>query len=62
MTRRTRTNCSAQGHTNTAIARRLHISVSAVEKHRNAIFEKLEIGGAGGYSRRVLAILRHLNT
>lgn len=62
MTRGTRTNCLAQGHTNTAIARRLHISVSAVEKHCNAIFEKLEISGAGGYSRRVLAILRHLNT
>ncbi|MFE9292266.1 response regulator [Streptomyces niveus] len=52
----------AQGHTNTAIARRLHISVSAVEKHCNAIFEKLEISGTGGYSRRVLAILRYLST
>lgn len=52
----------AQGHTNTAIARRLHISVSAVEKHCNAIFDKLEISGTGGYSRRVLAILRYLNT
>ncbi|MFE3592287.1 response regulator [Streptomyces niveus] len=52
----------AQGHTNTAVARRLHISVSAVEKHCNAIFEKLEISGTGGYSRRVLAILRYLNT
>ncbi|MGW1017207.1 response regulator [Streptomyces niveus] len=52
----------AQGHTDTAIARRLHISVSAVEKHCNAIFEKLEISGTGGYSRRVLAILRYLNT
>ncbi|MFE3119944.1 response regulator [Streptomyces niveus] len=52
----------AQGHTNTAIARRLHISVSAVEKHCNAIFEKLEISGTDGYSRRVLAILRYLNT
>lgn len=52
----------AQGHTNTAIARRLHISVSAVEKHCNAIFEKPEISGTGGYSRRVLAILRYLNT
>ncbi|AQU68892.1 response regulator transcription factor [Streptomyces niveus] len=52
----------AQGHTNTAIGRRLHISVSAVEKHCNAIFEKLEISGTGGYSRRVLAVLRYLNT
>lgn len=52
----------AQGHTNQAIARRLHISVSAVEKHCNAIFDKLELSGTGGYSRRVLAILRYLNT
>lgn len=52
----------AQGHTNTAIAGRLHISVSAVEKHCNAIFDKLEISGTGGYSRRVLAVLRYLNT
>lgn len=52
----------AQGHTNTAIAGRLHISVSAVEKHCNAIFDKLELSGTGGYSRRVLAILRYLNT
>lgn len=52
----------AQGHTNSAIARRLYISVSAVEKHCNAIFDKLEISGTGGYSRRVLAVLRYLNT
>lgn len=51
----------AQGHTNTAVARRLHISVSAVEKHCNAIFDKLEIRGTVGYSRRVLAVLRYLN-
>ncbi|MFD3522865.1 response regulator [Streptomyces sp. NPDC058653] len=52
----------AQGHTNTAVGRRLHISVSAVEKHCNAIFDKLEIRGTGGYSRRVLAVLRYLNS
>ncbi len=38
----------AQGHTNAAIARRLHISQSAVEKHTNAIFDKLELAGGGG--------------
>ncbi|GAA1170102.1 response regulator transcription factor [Streptomyces hebeiensis] len=52
----------AQGHTNAAIARRLHISQSAVEKHINAIFEKLELSGSSGYSRRVLAVLRYLGT
>ncbi|MDX3849656.1 response regulator transcription factor [Streptomyces sp. AK02-01A] len=52
----------AQGHTNASIAQRLHISQSAVEKHINAIFEKLELTGSTGYSRRVLAVLRYLDT
>jgi DNA-binding NarL/FixJ family response regulator len=50
----------AQGHTNAAIARRIHISLSGVEKHINAIFDKLELTGSEGYSRRVLAVLRYL--
>lgn len=52
----------AQGHTNAAIARRMHISLSGVEKHINAIFDKLELTGGEGYSRRVLAVLRYLGT
>ncbi|WP_081241165.1 response regulator transcription factor [Streptomyces viridosporus] len=52
----------AQGHTNAAIARRLHISQSAVEKHINAIFDKLGLTGGEGYSRRVLAVLRYLGS
>ncbi|MGW7550209.1 response regulator transcription factor, partial [Streptomyces rimosus] len=52
----------AEGHTNTAIADRLHISRSAVEKHTNAIFDKLGLTGTSGYSRRVLAVLRYLGT
>ncbi|MGW0564154.1 response regulator [Streptomyces sp. NPDC003016] len=52
----------AQGHTNAAIATRLHVSQSAVEKHTNAIFDKLELPGNSGYSRRVLAVLRYLGT
>jgi hypothetical protein len=39
---------------------RLRMSVSAVEKHVASILGKLQIDGSGGYSRRVLAILRHL--
>ncbi|CDR10211.1 response regulator [Streptomyces iranensis] len=52
----------AQGHTNAAIAERLYVSRSAVEKHINAIFEKLELPGNAGYSRRVLAVLRYLGS
>ncbi|MEU9607017.1 response regulator transcription factor [Streptomyces sp. NPDC048057] len=50
----------AQGHANGAIAARLYVSQSAVEKHINAIFDKLELTRTGGYSRRVVAVLRHL--
>lgn len=50
----------AQGYTNPAIARRLFVSQSAVEKHVNAIFDKLELGHTPAYSRRVLAVLRYL--
>ncbi|MDX3224750.1 response regulator transcription factor [Streptomyces sp. ME19-01-6] len=52
----------AQGHANTAIAERLHVSRSAVEKHINAIFDKLELPASSGYSRRVLAVLRYLGS
>ncbi|WBC15017.1 response regulator transcription factor [Micromonospora sp. WMMA1998] len=52
----------AQGHTNAAVAARLHVSQSAVEKHVNAIFDKLDLSDATGYSRRVLAILRYLGS
>ncbi|KDN87180.1 response regulator [Kitasatospora cheerisanensis] len=50
----------AEGHTNTAIAARLHLSLSAVEKHLNSLFDKLDLPRTAGYSRRVLAVLRYL--
>ncbi|MFJ5927403.1 response regulator [Kitasatospora sp. NPDC092948] len=50
----------AEGHTNTAIAERLHLSLSAVEKHLNSLFDKLDLPRTAGYSRRVLAVLRYL--
>ncbi|MEU9858123.1 response regulator transcription factor [Streptomyces sp. NPDC047974] len=50
----------AEGYTNTAIARRLHLSLSAVEKHLNAVFDKLELRGTEGHSPRILAVLRYL--
>ncbi|GCD96803.1 response regulator transcription factor [Embleya hyalina] len=54
----------AEGRTNAAVAKALHVSQSAVEKHANAIFDKLDLphGPETGYSRRVLAILRYLGT
>lgn len=51
----------AQGYTNAAVAGRLHVSQSAVEKHVNAVFDKLGLAHVTGYSRRVLAILRYLD-
>jgi DNA-binding NarL/FixJ family response regulator len=40
----------------------LFVSVSAVEKHANAIFDKLGLLAGDGYNRRVLAILRYLES
>ncbi|MGW4028183.1 response regulator [Streptomyces sp. NPDC004838] len=52
----------AQGHANGVIAKRLHVSQSAVEKHINAIFDKLGLTRTAGYSRRVVAVLRYLGS
>jgi len=52
----------AQGHTNAGIAAGLFVSQSAVEKHVNAIFDKLDLFHTTGYSRRVLAVLRYLGS
>ncbi|MFE1907319.1 response regulator transcription factor [Streptomyces gardneri] len=52
----------AQGYTNAAIARQLHLSLSAVEKYLNAVFDKLDLRRADGYSRRILAVLRYLES
>ncbi|GHA06773.1 DNA-binding response regulator [Streptomyces spiroverticillatus] len=52
----------AEGHTNTAIARKLHLSLSAVEKNLAAVFDKLDLPQEGGYNRRVLAVLRYLES
>lgn len=52
----------AQGLTNASIAQALHVSQSAVEKHVNALFDKLALSHTAGYSRRVLAVLRYLES
>ncbi|GAA1834211.1 response regulator transcription factor [Pseudonocardia ailaonensis] len=50
----------AQGFANQAIANRLHLALSTVEKHLAAIADKLDLPHDGDYNRRVLAILRYL--
>ncbi|MFD3995269.1 response regulator [Streptomyces sp. NPDC058548] len=52
----------AEGHTNAAIAQKLHLSLSSVEKNLNAVFDKLELTHTTGYSRRILAVLRYLES
>lgn len=52
----------AEGRTNAGIAAALFVSTSAVEKHSNAIFDKLGLLAEDGYNRRVQAILRYLES
>jgi DNA-binding NarL/FixJ family response regulator len=51
----------AEGRSNTAIATALRISPSAVEKHVNSIFTKLDLPPTDTDHRRVLAVLRYLH-
>lgn len=50
----------AEGHSNAAIAERLFVSQSGVEKHINTIFTKLGVASGAGVNRRVLAVLAYL--
>jgi DNA-binding NarL/FixJ family response regulator len=50
----------AEGHSNTAIARRLVVSASAVEKHIGNVFAKLGLPPDDAQHRRVLAVLTYL--
>ncbi|GLW70792.1 DNA-binding response regulator [Kitasatospora phosalacinea] len=52
----------AEGHSNTGIAESLTIGESAVAKHINNIFAKLDLPVADTGHRRVLAVLRFLGT
>ncbi|MFF9352515.1 hypothetical protein [Streptomyces sp. NPDC014734] len=45
-----------------AIAQHLYLSVSSVEKHLNSVFGRLGLARASGYGRRVLAVLRYLES
>ncbi|MFG2723098.1 response regulator [Streptomyces sp. NPDC048416] len=51
-----------QGHTNAAISQKLHVSMSTVEKNLNVIFDKLELAQTTGYNRRILAVLRYVES
>ena len=50
----------AEGRTNAAIAGRLHLSESAIEKHANSLFAKLGLGEDRTVSKRVAAVLAYL--
>ena len=52
----------AEGHSNTAIARRLVLSASAVEKHIGNVFAKLGLPPDDAQHRRVLAVLAYLRS
>ena len=50
----------AEGHSNSAIARQLHITEAAVGKHVGNIFAKLRLPMTDDTNRRVLAVLTYL--
>jgi DNA-binding NarL/FixJ family response regulator len=52
----------AEGRTNAAIAASLCVSEGAVEKHVTNIFSKLDLPVSQSDHRRVLAVLRYLET
>jgi DNA-binding NarL/FixJ family response regulator len=52
----------AEGRTNSAIATALHVSVGSAEKHIASIFTKLGLAPDDGENRRVLAVLRYLES
>ena len=47
----------AEGRSNRAIAQQLFLSPRAVERHVQAIFQKLRLPDSGDDNRRVLAVL-----
>ncbi|MBJ7384720.1 MAG: response regulator transcription factor [Mycolicibacterium sp.] len=52
----------AEGRTNSAIATSLNVSVGSAEKHIASIFTKLGLDPDDGENRRVLAVLRYLES
>ena len=52
----------AEGKANSAIAATLHVSVGSAEKHIASIFTKLNLAPDQSENRRVLAVLRYLES
>jgi DNA-binding NarL/FixJ family response regulator len=52
----------AEGYSNRAIAETIFVSERAVERHVTSIFSKLELEATGQEHRRVLAVLRYLQS
>ena len=52
----------AEGRSNAGIARQLWVTDSTVEKHVHSIFTKLRIAETSDDHRRVLAVMRFLET
>lgn len=51
----------AEGHTNAAVAARLHLAERTVETHMRSVFQKLGIADDGDRHRRVLAVLAYVS-
>lgn len=52
----------AEGRANAGIAAQLHLSAGAIEKHVTSIFMKLDLAPSADDHRRVLAVLRWLDS
>ena len=52
----------AEGRSNAAIAQAMHLSSASVEKYITSIFVKLGLPPSEADHRRVLAVLRYLNS
>ncbi|GAA3578155.1 response regulator transcription factor [Amycolatopsis ultiminotia] len=52
----------AQGRSNAAIATEAYLSAGSVEKYVTSIFGKLRLPQSEGHNRRVLAVLRYLDS
>lgn len=52
----------AEGRSNASIAERLYVSAGSVEKHISSLFTKLDLTPEDGENRRVMAVLRYLES